>query len=772
MTGEHGIRREPDSHTSGVQDDELNRDERLVALERLNRLESAVNQWTPRSHEDLKQTLRLIVQRVVQLGQDLPTEASSPEPSASPASVYHASAVAYDPAARDFDEDSWVALGMDGDVMDFDALGTRAIERRSPIFPDDLDDQGISAPHPGAVACFPMIVGYQPLAVLYVHRCAAGPFSAFERVLLRNFVNHAAMALDRVRRTVTTQAELDRAEEALRRLRRAGLLISSRLGLDETLEAILQMALDVTGAHYGIFRLVDPESEELVTRAIAGDQRRPQIGALPLDTSSVMGWVAVHRQALCIHNLEAAPWVQIYRPLDAGLRMRSELAVPLIDAGGRLEGVLNLESPAIGAFNDEDRRLLQSLATPAVIAIQEARLLDVLLEVARMLLFEPLSEVFDYLVSSACTLLNTGASAIWILEGDTLVMRASRGRGTRGETLPAAESLAGAAVRSRRPVISHDVRVDPRFHRQDLARTHHWGKALVVPLLSAQDGEAVGAFSVYGVGEHSGLVTESEWDTKVLTCLAHYAALALRNTERRQMLREVQQRHAVSETFAAIGDVAANALHHLNNKVGTIPVRVQGIKAKCAPAVGSDPYLAQNLAAIESSARQAMAAVRENLAHLRPIHATRVQVAACVNEALRDLSIPPGVVLERSDLDQLPPVAASQHSLTLVFRNLIENSLRALGDEGHIQVAGAVEDSWVTACIEDDGPGIPPDRQDEIFEFDVETGAREQTRGLGFGLWWVRTLMRRLGGSIRVESDGRHGTTFWLRLPRADQSDA
>ena len=768
MTAAREIQRDQTSHRSGPRGRELNYPDLLAALDALNELESKMNQLVPQSHQNLGETLRLIVQSVARLGSSVPAGGS----------VYQVYAFVYDHKAHCLDPESMVSLGPDDisireDLMRSKGLGMQAIERQTPIFSSDeaRDESTPFAPIDG-VACFPMIVAHEPLAVLYVLRRTEGPFSTFERLLLDNLVNQAAMALDRVRRVVTARAELDRAEEALRRLRRAGLLISSRLGLDETLEAILQMALDVTGAHYGIFRLLDTESEQLVTRAIAGDQSRPQIEALSLDTHSVMGWVAVHRQPLCIHNLEAAPWVRIYRPLDADLRMRSELAVPLIDAGGRLEGVLNLESPAIGAFSDEDRRLLQSLATQAVIAIQEARLLDVLLEVARMLLFKPLVEVLEYLVSSACTLLNTGASAIWTLKGDALTLAASKGSGARGERLPVAQSLAGEAVRSRRPVISHDVRVDPRFHRQDLARSQQWGKALVVPLLSEQDEEAVGAFSVYGVGEHSGLVTESEWDTKVLTCLAHYAALALRNSERRQMLREVQQRHAVSETFAAIGDVAANALHHLNNKVGTIPVRIQGIKAKCPSVVESDPYLAQNLDAIESSARQAMAAVRENLAHLRPIYPTPVPVAVCIDEALRDLSIPTVVVLERSGLQALPPVVASQHSLTLVFRNLIENALRALDAGGHIRITGSVEGAWVSVDVADDGTGIPPDRQAEIFEFEIESSSRDRAHGLGFGLWWVRTLMRRLGGSIHVESDGRHGTTFRVRLPRAGQSNA
>ncbi len=39
---------------------------------------------------------------------------------------------------------------------------------------------------------------------------------------------------------------------------------------------------------------------------------------------------------------------------------------------------------------------------------------------------------------------------------------------------------------------------------------------------------------------------------------------------------------------------------------------------------------------------------------------------------------------------------------------------------------------------------------------------------MGFGLWWVKTLMARFGGSIRVESDEFSGTTFILELPIAE----
>ena len=134
----------------------------------------------------------------------------------------------------------------------------------------------------------------------------------------------------------------------------------------------------------------------------------------------------------------SSPWARIYYPLDYSLEMRSELAVPLIGAGGRLEGVLNLESPQIAAFSEQDSHLLQAFATQAVIAIQDARLMDALLDVAARLLVQSYPEVLDRLVELACDLLNAGASAIWTLHGDELTLSAASGRLQRGRSSLAA----------------------------------------------------------------------------------------------------------------------------------------------------------------------------------------------------------------------------------------------------------------------------------------------------------------------------------------------
>jgi signal transduction histidine kinase len=256
----------------------------------------------------------------------------------------------------------------------------------------------------------------------------------------------------------------------------------------------------------------------------------------------------------------------------------------------------------------------------------------------------------------------------------------------------------------------------------------------------------------------------------VLACLANYAVLALQNAAHQDALKNAQEQRAVAETFAAVGDIAANLLHQLNNKIGSIPVRVQGIQDKCGEIVSNDRYLAVNLAEIERSASDAMAAVRENLAQLRPIQMAEISVIECVREALAEARLPAGILVNLQHLETLPAVLAGQTSLAWVFANLCQNASEALGGTGEITIAGGVSKGWVEVTLHDDGPGIPPELHERIFELNFSGRRGQHPSKLGFGLWWAKTLMVRLGGSVTVESDARQGATFRLKLPAAGSS--
>jgi signal transduction histidine kinase len=164
-----------------------------------------------------------------------------------------------------------------------------------------------------------------------------------------------------------------------------------------------------------------------------------------------------------------------------------------------------------------------------------------------------------------------------------------------------------------------------------------------------------------------------------------------------------------------------------------------------------------------------MQIVQENLSHLRPIRIEQVQVAPRISDAINAIQLPPEVQVNVRGLENLSRVNANTQNLTFVFKNLIENAIDAMQRKGVITIVGTSNQQWVEVSISDSGPGISPELHDQIFELEVSN--RAHPGKMGFGLWWVKTWMTRLGGTVTVESDGQHGTTFLLRMPVAeDQS--
>jgi signal transduction histidine kinase len=124
--------------------------------------------------------------------------------------------------------------------------------------------------------------------------------------------------------------------------------------------------------------------------------------------------------------------------------------------------------------------------------------------------------------------------------------------------------------------------------------------------------------------------------------------------------------------------------------------------------------------------------------------------------------------------------------LRLVFVNLIENAFDAMADHSkktdrapHLEICGCMAAAKlgdtqprVEIRVSDTGPGVPPETREHLFDLAYST---KRTPGrLGFGLWWVKTLVLRFGGEIFVAEDASVGSTFVMRLPcataQADES--
>ena len=104
------------------------------------------------------------------------------------------------------------------------------------------------------------------------------------------------------------------------------------------------------------------------------------------------------------------------------------------------------------------------------------------------------------------------------------------------------------------------------------------------------------------------------------------------------------------------------------------------------------------------------------------------------------------------------------------FRNLLDNALKYSGAQPQVEVETHSTDGHVAARIGDNGPGIPANLRRKIFGRFVRLGSEleRKTAGTGLGLYIVRNLVRRSGGTIQVRSrEPGPGTVFEVKLPMA-----
>lgn len=110
------------------------------------------------------------------------------------------------------------------------------------------------------------------------------------------------------------------------------------------------------------------------------------------------------------------------------------------------------------------------------------------------------------------------------------------------------------------------------------------------------------------------------------------------------------------------------------------------------------------------------------------------------------------------------------HAIDLerLIRNLLDNAVRHCSEGGHVRVEARSEGDIVHVSVVDDGPGIPPEDRERVFEPFYRATTANSDEGSGLGLAIVREIARGHGGDIRAEAgpDGK-GALFRARLPAA-----
>jgi signal transduction histidine kinase len=117
-------------------------------------------------------------------------------------------------------------------------------------------------------------------------------------------------------------------------------------------------------------------------------------------------------------------------------------------------------------------------------------------------------------------------------------------------------------------------------------------------------------------------------------------------------------------------------------------------------------------------------------------------------------------------LGELPEIVSDRLAVEQIFSNLIDNALKYLkpGTAGDIAVAGRRKLGFAVYDITDNGRGIAAADHQRIFDLFRRAGTQDKP-GQGIGLAHVRALVRRLGGTLSVNSELGRGSTFTVTLP-------
>jgi signal transduction histidine kinase len=330
-------------------------------------------------------------------------------------------------------------------------------------------------------------------------------------------------------------------------------------------------------------------------------------------------------------------------------------------------------------------------------------------------------------------------------------------------TLPVGHGILGLLIREGKPIRLPELTEHPAS--VGFPANHPPMKSFLgLPIQSRQ-----GVIGELYLTEKIGAEEFSEEDQHIAGLLAITTASAVENarlfTEQNRLMEEVQQLHRSRERFFAMVN------HELRNALAAVYGWAEMQVRKKDPA--TVPRAAFE---ILDSAEQAVSLINDLLDlsrldedRLRPVFRS-VDCGIVVHGAIQRVTPAArdrGVEL-RLELSQQGLLARTDaHRVEQILVNLLQNAIRHTPQGGVVSAGLSPDGERVVFTIEDQGPGIPPEDLETIFDIYVTT-AGETRLGHGLGLPLSRRLARLLGGDLLAVSQPGAGGLFVLGVPAAD----
>jgi signal transduction histidine kinase len=300
-------------------------------------------------------------------------------------------------------------------------------------------------------------------------------------------------------------------------------------------------------------------------------------------------------------------------------------------------------------------------------------------------------------------------------------------------------------------------------------------KSMLIQPIHWKD-ELIGGFSVLWLKDAHRFTPD---ELRLAEGIALQGALAVENARlyegvKQQMaeLKQTQAQLVQSTKLAAIGELAANIAHEINNPLTT----VLGFASFLSERMPVTDPMREELGLIQEEASRARDIVRDLLQFSRqrdfsPESADVNTVLEQVISMVRRQGALSAVNVQERYARNLPAVELDVSRMKQVFLNIINNAVYVMPNGGSLIIRTEALNGGVRIAFQDSGPGIAPEHRDRIFDPFFTT--KPEVSGTGLGLSVSLGIVQSHGGTIEVQTEVGRGSTFTVALPlRLDDDEA